>query len=82
MGQKWYEEGKMLNKKNTFYDFIDVTQFLISDRYTSPKKFMPGKCWRTLSWNGHQYETRPYNGIYAQVPFVDTLTTMLDPSIL
>ena len=83
MGQKWYEEGKMLNKKNTFYDFIDVTQLLISDRYTSPKKVY---AWGESAGGllvGTVINMRPdlYNGIYAQVPFVDTLTTMLDPSI-
>ena len=73
----------MLNKKNTFYDFIDVTQLLISDRYTSPKKVY---AWGESAGGllvGTVINMRPdlYNGIYAQVPFVDTLTTMLDPSI-
>ncbi|MDC0254305.1 S9 family peptidase [Bacteriovoracales bacterium] len=83
MGQYWYDNGKMLNKKNTFYDFIDVTEYLIKEKYTSPKKVY---AWGMSAGGllvGAVANMRPdlYNGIYAQVPFVDTLTTMLDPSI-
>tara|TARA_B100000029_G_scaffold122406_1_gene115715 strand:+ start:705 stop:2807 length:2103 start_codon:yes stop_codon:yes gene_type:complete len=83
MGQYWYDNGKMLNKKNTFYDFIDVTKYLIKEKYTSPKKVY---AWGMSAGGllvGAVANMRPdlYNGIYAQVPFVDTLTTMLDPSI-
>ena len=83
MGQYWYDNGKMLNKKNTFYDFIDVTEYLIKEKYTSPKKVY---AWGMSAGGllvGTVANMRPdlYNGIYAQVPFVDTLTTMLDPSI-
>ena len=73
----------MLNKKNTFYDFIDVTNFLILKNFTSPKKVY---AWGE-SAGGLLVATvinmRPdlYNGVYVQVPFVDALTTMLDPSI-
>ena len=83
MGQDWYDDGKMLNKKNSFYDFIDVTNYLISNDYTSPKKVY---AWGESAGGllvGTVINMRPdlYKGVYAQVPFVDTLTTMLDPSI-
>jgi oligopeptidase B len=83
MGQYWYDDGKMLKKKNTFYDFIDVTEFLIKEKYTSPKKVY---AWGVSAGGllvGTVANMRPdlYNGLYAQVPFVDALTTMLDPSL-
>ncbi|WP_299824308.1 S9 family peptidase [uncultured Pontibacter sp.] len=83
MGRKWYEEGKMLKKKNTFTDFIDASEFLIEQKYTSPEKlFAQGGSAGGLLM-GAVVNMRPdlYKGVIAAVPFVDVVTTMLDTSI-
>jgi oligopeptidase B len=83
MGRFWTDEGRTFNKKNTFYDFIDATEFLIQQKYANPKKVfaMGGSAGGLLM--GAIANLRPdlYHGIIAQVPFVDVLTTMLDDSI-
>lgn len=83
MGREWYEEGKMMNKKNTFTDFIDCTEFLIKEKYTSKGHVyaMGGSAGGLLM--GAIANMRPdlWNGIVAQVPYVDVITTMSDPSI-
>jgi len=83
MGRKWYEDGKMLKKMNTFTDFIACTEYLISERYTNPEKLyaMGGSAGGLLM--GTIMNLRPdlYHGIIAAVPFVDVVTTMLDESI-
>ncbi len=83
LGRSWYEAGKLLNKKNTFQDFIDCSQFLIDQRYTQSQKLfaMGGSAGGLLM--GAVTNMRPdlYRGIIAQVPFVDVVTTMLDESI-
>ncbi len=83
LGRPWYEDGKLLKKWNTFYDFIDCTEFLIEQGYTSAKHCyaMGGSAGGLLM--GVVSNERPdlYNGIIAQVPFVDVVTTMLDESI-
>jgi len=83
MGREWYEDGKMLNKKNTFYDFIDCAEFLIKEKYTSKGHVYAqgGSAGGLLM--GAIANMRPdlWNGIVAQVPFVDVITTMSDPSI-
>lgn len=83
LGRPWYENGKMLKKWNTFYDFIDCTEFLIQEGYTSAEHCyaMGGSAGGLLM--GVISNERPdlYNGIIAQVPFVDVVTTMLDESI-
>ena len=83
MGRYWYEEGKLLNKKNTFTDFIDCAEYLISEKFTNPDKLfaMGGSAGGLLM--GAVTNMRPdlFKGIIAGVPYVDVITTMLDESI-
>ena len=83
LGREWYEDGKMLSKKNTFYDFIDAGKFLIKENYTSEKHLyaMGGSAGGLLMGAIINYEPNLFNGIVAQVPFVDVVTTMLDETI-
>ncbi len=83
MGRAWYDNGKMFKKKNTFYDFIDCSIYLIENKYTSKEKlFAEGGSAGGLLM-GAIANMRPdlYKGIIAEVPFVDVVTTMLDESI-
>ncbi|OFY56980.1 MAG: oligopeptidase B [Bacteroidetes bacterium RBG_19FT_COMBO_42_10] len=83
MGRYWYEDGKLLKKKNTFTDFNDCAQFLVNEKYTSPKRlFAQGGSAGGLLM-GAIVNMRPdlYKGVIAAVPFVDVVTTMLDESI-
>lgn len=83
MGRNWYESGRLMQKKNTFSDFIAATEHLVEEKYGHPKKVfaMGGSAGGLLM--GAVVNDRPdlYKGIIAQVPFVDVLTTMLDTSI-
>ena len=83
MGRQWYDDGKMLNKKNTFLDFIACAEYLINKGYTAPQKMfaMGGSAGGLLV--GAVTNMRPdlWKGVIAQVPFVDVVTTMLDESI-
>ncbi len=83
MGREWYEDGKMLNKKNTFYDFIDCAKHLISLNYTSAEHLyaMGGSAGGLLMGAIINLEPNLWNGIIAAVPFVDVVTTMLDETI-
>jgi oligopeptidase B len=83
LGRRWYEEGKMLNKKNTFTDFIAGAEFLVHEKFTNPDKlFAMGRSAGGLLM-GAVANMRPalFKGVVAEVPFVDVVTTMLDPSI-
>jgi len=83
MGRQWYEDGKLLNKKNTFTDFIDVGEWLVENNYTNKEKLfaMGGSAGGLLM--GAVVNMRPelWKGVVAAVPFVDVVTTMLDESI-
>ena len=83
MGRQWYEDGKMLNKKNTFYDFIDSTKSLLSKDIGNPAKRFAfgGSAGGLLMGAIINYEPELYKGIISAVPFVDVLTTMSDESI-
>lgn len=83
LGRGWYENGKMLKKKNTFYDFIDAAKFLIKKNYTSSNHLyaMGGSAGGLLMGVVINEEPELFNGIVVQVPFVDIVTTMLDESI-
>jgi len=83
LGRPWYEDGKLLHKKNTFTDFIDVSKFLIEKNYTSAKHLyaMGGSAGGLLMGAIMNMSPETYNGVVAQVPFVDVVTTMLDDSI-
>ncbi len=83
MGRRWYEQGKLLNKVNTFTDFIDVTRFLVQERYADPRRLsaMGGSAGGLLMGAVANMAPGDYRAIVVQVPFVDTVTTMLDESI-
>ncbi|WP_400078516.1 S9 family peptidase [Winogradskyella sp. R77965] len=83
LGRQWYEDGKLLNKKNTFSDFITCSIHLIKERYTSSKHLyaMGGSAGGLLMGVIVNKAPELYNGIIAAVPFVDVITTMLDDSI-
>lgn len=83
MGRQWYEDGKMLNKKNTFTDFNDVAEHLISENYTTPDQLfaMGGSAGGLLMGAIVNMKPELYKGVIAAVPFVDVVTTMLDESI-
>ena len=83
LGRAWYEDGKLLNKKNTFNDFIDCGEFLVAEKYTSKDHLyaLGGSAGGLLI--GAVMNMRPdlWNGVIAAVPFVDVVTTMLDETI-
>ena len=83
LGRQWYDAGKLLQKKNTFADFIACAEHLVSERYTSPERLfaMGGSAGGLLM--GAVCNMRPdlFHGVVAQVPFVDVVTTMLDDTI-
>jgi oligopeptidase B len=83
MGRQWYEDGKMFKKKNTFTDFIDCAEFLISEKYTSPDKLfaMGGSAGGLLMGAIVNMKPELFKGVIAKVPFVDVVTTMEDTSI-
>ncbi|RTY81037.1 S9 family peptidase [Flavobacterium sp. ZB4P23] len=83
LGRQWYEDGKLLKKKNTFTDFIDCSKFLIQEKYTSPKHLYAegGSAGGLLMGAVVNMAPELYNGVIAQVPFVDVITTMLDDTI-
>jgi len=83
MGRYWYEDGRMLNKNNTFYDFIDATKFLTENNIGHKNKIfaMGGSAGGLLMGAVINYEPELYSGIVSAVPFVDVLTTMSDESI-
>ena len=83
LGRRWYETGKLLQKKNTFTDFIDCSKFLISQKMTSTDHLyaMGGSAGGLLMGVIINMSPELYNGVIAAVPFVDVVTTMLDDSI-
>ncbi|MEP2058525.1 MAG: S9 family peptidase [Maribacter litoralis] len=83
LGRNWYENGKLLQKKNTFTDFIDCSKFLIEQKMTSAKHLyaMGGSAGGLLMGAVVNMQPDIYNGVIAAVPFVDVVTTMLDDSI-
>ena len=83
LGRQWYEDGKLLKKKNTFTDFIDCSKFLIEENYTSPAHLYAegGSAGGLLMGAIINMAPNLYKGVIAQVPFVDVMTTMLDDTI-
>jgi len=83
LGREWYEDGKLFNKMNTFTDFIDAAEYLIDEGYTRSRRIyaVGGSAGGLLV--GAVINLRPdlFDGVVARVPFVDVVTTMLDPSI-
>ena len=83
IGRQWYEDGKLLNKKNTYFDFIDCGEYLISEGYTSSDHMfaLGGSAGGLLVGAVINYRPDLFKGVIAAVPFVDVVTTMLDESI-
>ncbi len=83
MGRKWYDEGKLFKKKNTFTDFIDVTDYLVKEGYAAKDRVAAygGSAGGLLMGAIANMAPDKYRAILSQVPFVDVVTTMLDPSI-
>jgi oligopeptidase B len=83
MGRWWYEDGKLLNKKNTFTDFIDVAKFLVEEQWTTPERMtcQGGSAGGLLIGAVVNMAPEMFVAAHAAVPFVDVVTTMLDDSI-
>ena len=83
LGRSWYEEGKIFNKLNTFYDFIDVTKGLVNKGYGNKDRIYAGggSAGGLLMGAIVNMDPNLYKGIISNVPFVDVITTMSDPSI-
>lgn len=83
MGRQWYEKGRMMNKKNTFSDFVSATEYLLQQKYGDPARVFGGGGSAGGLLMGAIMNLRPdlYKGLILDVPFVDVLTTMLDPDI-
>ena len=83
MGRDWYDQGHLLNKKNSFTDFIDVTRYLVAQKYAAPDRVaaLGGSAGGLLMGAIANMAPNDYRVIVSQVPFVDVVTTMLDASI-
>ena len=83
LGRQWYEDGKLLKKKNSFYDFIDCAKYLIDEGYTSKDHIYAqgGSAGGLLMGAVINFEPTLFNGMIAAVPFVDVISTMSDPTI-
>ena len=83
MGRKWYEEGRMFKKKNTFYDFIDCASYLSNEGYSSAEHLYAqgGSAGGLLMGAVINMAPERFNGVIAAVPFVDVISTMMDESI-
>lgn len=83
LGRQWYEDGKLLKKKNTFTDFIDCSKHLIAEKYTSPQHLYAqgGSAGGLLMGAVVNMAPELYHGVIADVAFVDVITTMLDDTI-
>lgn len=83
MGEKWREDGMLMKKKNTFFDFIDCAQYLVDNKWTSPDRLIieGGSAGGMLM--GAVVNMRPdlFGAVHAAVPFVDVMNTMMDPSL-
>ena len=83
MGRRWYDDGKMMNKLNTFYDFIDVAEELIRQKYTSSDRLVANGGSAGGLLMGTVTNMRPdlFRAVVADVPFVDVINTMMDASL-
>ncbi len=83
LGRAWYEDGKLLKKKNTFTDFLDCAAYLVREKYADPKRLFAwgGSAGGLLVGAAVTMEPERFTGAIAEVPFVDVVTTMLDDSI-
>jgi oligopeptidase B len=83
MGRAWYDQGKMMNKKNTFNDFVDVGQYLVDNKFTSKDRLIANGGSAGGLLMGAVVNMRPdlFKAVVADVPFVDVINTMMDASI-
>jgi oligopeptidase B len=83
MGRGWYEDGKLLAKKNTFNDFVDCARHLVDSGWTSAERMVAhgGSAGGLLMGAVANQAPELFAGVVAQVPFVDALTTILDPEL-
>ena len=83
MGRQWYEDGKLMKKKNTFTDFIDCGKYLVAEKYTTNEHLYAqgGSAGGLLMGAVVNMAPQLWHGVIAQVPFVDVVNTMLDESI-
>lgn len=83
LGRAWYEDGKMQKKLNSFYDFIDCAKYLLEEKYSNKEALfaMGGSAGGLLMGGVANMAPELFKGIVAQVPFVDVITTMSDPTI-
>ena len=83
MGRRWYDDGKMLNKINTFTDFVACARHLASEGWTSPHRLVArgGSAGGLLVGAALNIDPGAFGAVVAQVPFVDALTSILDPSL-
>jgi oligopeptidase B len=83
LGRRWYDSGRLLDKKNTFNDFVDVTRFLVREGYAHPRRVFArgGSAGGLLMGAVVNLAPGEYRAVSAVVPFVDVVTTMLDESI-
>jgi oligopeptidase B len=83
MGRQWYDDGKMMKKKNTFNDFVDVAQYLVDNKYTSKDRLIANGGSAGGLLMGAVVNMRPdlFKAVVADVPFVDVINTMMDASI-
>ena len=83
MGRAWYEDGKLLAKRNSFTDFVDVARYLADEGYTTPDRLVAegGSAGGLLMGAVANLAPEAFAGILADVPFVDALTSILDPSL-
>jgi oligopeptidase B len=83
LGRRWYDAGRLLQKRNTFTDFVDATRFLVREGYADPKRVFArgGSAGGLLMGAVVNMAPADYKAIVAHVPFVDVVTTMLDESI-
>jgi len=83
MGRKWYEDGKLLSKKNTFTDFISCAEYLVEKKFTNSEKLFAqgGSAGGLLVGAVINMRSNLFKGAVAAVPFVDVITTMLDEDI-
>jgi len=83
MGRRWYDDGKMLRKLNSFHDFIDVAEELVRRRYTAPDRLVAAGSSAGGLLVGAVANMRPdlFRAVVADVPFVDVINTMMDASL-
>jgi len=83
MGRKWYEDGKVLKKKNSFSDYVACAQFLVDQKYTAPDRLFANGASAGGMLMGAVINMRPdlFRGVLAEVPWMDVITDMLNPDI-